>query len=328
MTLLHSYLKTDFTVLIRLLVCAFAVLCLLLVRANANPSELTELSEILTIMQDHLVNRDSVSWPEVNSHARAMLAHENDTEGKYRAIHYLLAQANTNHSFYRSHNPKRFIFPRTFSCQQDINPMPKVPKNIGYIKVPGYQSGSPQQNRAFAEKLKQQIVAQDSAELDGWIVDLQHNRGGNMWPMLAGLSALLGEGTHGHFIKPSGETIAWGTNKTGSVLKQRQLSHLAKAYQLKSVGKPIAVLSSKLTASSGEAVLIALQGLEHSKSFGQHSCGQSTANRVFTLQSGNQLTLTVSYMADERKRRFGGPIEVDKVSNTPVLDAIDWIQSQ
>ncbi|BDX05030.1 S41 family peptidase [Planctobacterium marinum] len=309
-------------------ISACALLCFLSVWPYANSSELSELDEILALMQEHLINRETINWPETSSTARAMLTNENDAEGKYRAIHYILAQANTNHSFYRSNTPRRFIFPNNLNCKQEIAPLIEIPKGIGYVKVQSYQSGSWPENQAFAEKLNQQILAQDSSDLKGWIVDLQTNRGGNMWPMLTGLSALLGNGTHGYFFKPDGEAIPWGIYKNSSFLKRQIMIQLSSSYVLKSTNKPVAILSSKRTASSGEAILIALQGLENSKSFGQHSCGQSTANRVFALKSGNQLTLTVSYMADKNKRRPGGSVLVDQVADSPVKNAIDWITSR
>lgn len=206
--------------------------------------------------------------------------------------------------------------------------MPATPKDIGYIEVPGFSKPGRAAQTAFAESIQQQIERQDTAELKGWIIDLQSNRGGNMLPMLAGLSPLLSEETHGYFIEPDGTQVPWGTRPGASILNSRKLIRLSEVQPLKNIDKPIAVLSSKRTASSGEAVLIALQGQQNVKTFGQNSCGQSTANRVFKLQSGNQLTLTVSYMADKHKQRFGGPVATDVQTETPYQDAVDWITAR
>src|SRR4051812_15802719 len=59
----------------------------------------------------------------------------------------------------------------------------------------------------FATCIQQQIrrIQQQIKELEthapcGWIVDIRGNRGGSMWPMLAGVGPILGEGLVGEFI--------------------------------------------------------------------------------------------------------------------------------
>ncbi len=47
---------------------------------------------------------------------------------------------------------------------------------------------------AYATKLQGIIADLDKAHPAGWVVDLRGNVGGNMWPMLAGIGPVLGEG--------------------------------------------------------------------------------------------------------------------------------------
>ena len=49
----------------------------------------------------------------------------------------------------------------------------------------------------YAKTLQDSIRARDRVGLIGWIVDLRGNSGGNMWPMLAGVGPVLGEGVAG-----------------------------------------------------------------------------------------------------------------------------------
>lgn len=291
-------------------------------------SEREEVDEILGIMQTHLINRDKMDWSALEQNTSKILAESEQPEARFKAIQYLLAKADTNHSFYRSLTPKRFIFPHNLACTQALPALPEIPEDIGYIVIPGFSKPDRAAQIAFAESIQQQIERQDTADLKGWIIDLQNNRGGNMWPMLAGLSPLLSKEIHGYFIKPDGEEVPWGTIPGASILNNRKLIRLSKVQKLNNIGRPMAVLSSKRTASSGEAVLIALQGQRNVKTFGQNSCGQSSANRMFKLKSGNQLTLTVSHMADKHKQRFGGPVATDVQTETPYQDAIAWITAR
>ena len=52
----------------------------------------------------------------------------------------------------------------------------------------------------YAEALQDAIRQADRPGLAGWIVDLRPDGGGNMWPMIAGVGPILGEGMIGHII--------------------------------------------------------------------------------------------------------------------------------
>ena len=52
------------------------------------------------------------------------------------------------------------------------------------------------------QQIQDQIKIMDHPYNIGWIVDLRGNGGGNMWPMLAGIGPILGEGIAGYFIDP------------------------------------------------------------------------------------------------------------------------------
>ena len=49
----------------------------------------------------------------------------------------------------------------------------------------------------------------DRVSLVGWIVDLRGNTGGNMWPMVAGVGPVLGNGVAGFFVPPVGASTPW-----------------------------------------------------------------------------------------------------------------------
>lgn len=57
----------------------------------------------------------------------------------------------------------------------------------------------------------------DAPDLVGWIVDLRGNGGGNMWPMIAGVGPVLGEGTAGAFVDPDDNVTLWGYANGASI---------------------------------------------------------------------------------------------------------------
>jgi hypothetical protein len=69
----------------------------------------------------------------------------------------------------------------------------------------------------FAEKLHAIVMDLQAQNPDGWLMDLRGNGGGNMWPMLAGIGTVLGEGDLGAFESPNGDREVWFyTGKAGS----------------------------------------------------------------------------------------------------------------
>ena len=76
-----------------------------------------------------------------------------------------------------------------------------INNNIGYIMVPGFNSANKEIANNFAEKIQNMIKKLDSENnIKGWVVDLRKNTGGNMYPMIAGLGSLVGEGNLGYFV--------------------------------------------------------------------------------------------------------------------------------
>ncbi len=85
---------------------------------------------------------------------------------------------------------------------------PTLPADIGYVRVPAF-SGSADEATALANDLQRAIMSADQTDPIGWIVDVRGNGGGNMWPMIAGVGPVLGEGVAGYFIDPVGVETAW-----------------------------------------------------------------------------------------------------------------------
>jgi C-terminal processing protease CtpA/Prc len=94
------------------------------------------------------------------------------------------------------------------------------------------------------------------------------------------------------------------------------------------------VLTSRATASSGEAVAISFKGRPRTRSFGIPTRGLSTSNAVFRLRDGATMFLTVATMADRTGRLYGSAVDVDEetedvqlapTAGAPVDASISWL---
>lgn len=201
-----------------------------------------------------------------------------------------------------------------------------LPGNIGYVSVPGFSSTNAAVSVQFATDIQQMIRDLDSKnKINGWVVDLRGNTGGNMYPMIAGLGPLTGEGTLGHFIKMVDEkelTTPWFYRKGGSGAGSGTSVQVLKPYSLKNKAVKVAVLIGPKTSSSGEMTAISFIGKPNAKLFGVPSGGYTTGNGMFRLSDGSNLLLASSYTADRNMKRYMKRISPDVVV-TPVGDGND-----
>lgn len=209
----------------------------------------------------------------------------------------------------------------------------------GYVLVPAFSGIRDDVQRDFAEALQDLIALTDEALPCGWIVDLRQNTGGNMWPMLAGLGPLLGEGELGFFVNPGGGRTAWGYADGASRMNGNALVQVSEPYELGFDQPPVAVLTGPRTASSGEAIVTAFRGRPETRSFGAGTAGLSTSNASIRLSDGAMILLTTSVFADRTGETYGGVIEPDEPINespegTPltaddvIVRAMAWLGEQ
>ena len=284
------------------------------------------LTEMLNIMEANSINRNTIDWTEFRSRVFESVGTAQTIDDAYPGVREALTLLGDNHSFFLKPEGGSIWGRGTILC--DAAPIFSftVPENIGYVKVSGF-SGSREDGVPFADRIQESIRSQDSADLIGWIVDLRGNTGGNMWPMIAGIGPILGEGTSGYFVDPDDNQSAWGYSNGSSIISGNTVVRSSNPYELINPDPKVAVLLDNDIASSGEAVAIAFVGRENTRSFGSPTCGLSTANASFSLSNDAQLFLTVSYMADRNLNLFGTPVMPDvEADNKDVFDqAILWL---
>jgi hypothetical protein len=66
--------------------------------------------------------------------------------------------------------------------------------DYGFVHVPTFSQTVPGSSiTGLADSLQSLIRGVDARDPCGWIIDLRHNHGGNMWPTLAGVGPILGD---------------------------------------------------------------------------------------------------------------------------------------
>jgi C-terminal processing protease CtpA/Prc len=261
------------------------------------------IDEAVHIIRANALHADRVDWEALTPRLYEMADAAQDPEQTYPAIRTALAALQDSHSFLvpAQQALARQSDARTTELGIRAN---LVQGLLGHVVVPGFGGGSPERRRAFAAELRAQLIRLTQEGAKCWVIDLRENTGGNMWPMLEGISPLLGEGNLGYFVSKSNRT-PWNQILQPSTLQAQHLEHLPNS--------PVAVLLGPRTMSSGEAVALAFVGRRETRSFGHKTRGLSTANSPFRLSDGAQLHITTAVFADRSGRIYGGSIEPDEV---------------
>ncbi len=132
-----------------------------------------------------------------------------------------------------------------------------------YVLVPGYSVGLDQVPEA-APALFELVARLAQMRPKGWIIDLSLNSGGNVYPMLLGLSQILGDSTVGGTEDAEGVLIQSLRLRAGLLYKHdelvdRETARLPESRPLANGHDPVVVLLSETTRSSEQATAFAFQ---------------------------------------------------------------------
>jgi len=331
-------------------VMAVALFCAMALAAPAAAIELPTAQariELLDMLEREALCRDRVDWPEM----RARLSAAQGNPEKIRdVLKEAVGRSTGGHGAWISAermraegkrlgrvNAARTAAPGAVGAPV---PAPRLDPRIGWVDVGGFSvvpgPAAQQQMQDRAARWQATIREQDNGSRCGWIVDLRGNTGGSMWPMLLGVAPLLrstavADEIVGAFAEADGPML-WHFTPSDVRLGADVIVDLGQsAYHAKQLGAPLAVLVGPLTASAGEATVLAFRGRPQTRSFGEPPAGVSTANVVRPLVDGSSLVLTTSVMQDRNGRGDGLKITPDQRtrSDTATLSAAQaWLLAQ
>jgi carboxyl-terminal processing protease len=309
-----------------ILIIFLCIICGNINSQNLSPAAKNYIDEVITLLQSNSINKNKINWEDFRNDIYIHAKNSKTLEDTYPSISYAISKLGDHHSYFiaiiDTQDPSDLKLPPIL--QDEI-----VPENIGYIRI-GFCMGDSEQNKNYINAVSEKIIKQDKSNIKGWIVDLRGNFGGNMAPMLLAIGPILGEGIVGYSYYPEGSYYTWNY-KDGKLFDENGIWDTStKNVQLKSENPYVAILTDNLTASSGEAVVIAFKERDKTKSFGSPTFGVSTGNRSHTLSDGSRINLTELVFADRKKRKYGNSVYPDVACDEKetLEKAIIWLLNQ
>jgi len=303
-----------------------------------SPAVKAYLDELVNVMQANSVKRDAIDWSSFRAQVVQSARNAQSIPETYDAITLALQLLGDRHSTYFFPGGGRIANPLSRGCNAGgpfTPPIPPVPTTVGYVRVPSTLAGGGESfaaGRLFAETLQNEIRKVDRPGLAGWIVDLRGNSGGSQWPMIAGVSPVLGDGVVGYALDPNSSwEEAWDFRGGAFYLPgYPEFRYIDAPYRLINDHPKVAVLTDRTVASAGEAVVITFRARRLTRSFGTSTCGLTTGNEEYRLRDGAILALAVSVMADRTRTIYHDSIQPDEPvsdSEQAIQRAIAWLQA-
>lgn len=294
------------------------------------------IDSIITLLSANSIVRHELDWEALRLNARAQASHAVSTADTYAAVRQMIYALGVRHTF---------LIP---AGGQDVGPLmsspglvrhspadfaPRIdPGRTGYVAIPALAAEDSALQVQYATVLQSALASLAHHSPCGWIIDLRENTGGNMWPMLAGLGPLLGDGVAGKFVGE--DTVTWGYWSGQAKQGKYALTTVPQPVGILP-HRPVAVLVSERTASSGEAILLALRSRADARTFGSASAGLASANATYALPDGSWIAITTSLTADRLGNTYLGPVppdvsvpsSADGSADPVVAAASEWLLS-
>ncbi|WP_165370424.1 S41 family peptidase [Hymenobacter persicinus] len=290
----------------------------LVVRAQSAPALLPDslqayLDKSLSLLQTYSLERRRVDWPQLRQAVYQKAQGARTVRDLLPIYPFIFEQLQDDHGWltyqdktYKWRNPARVPYAnaavKAALAQKPGIRVRRLPGNVGYIQLPGINAGgSMAAQRAAAQVVRDSVCRLQPDKIKAWILDLRLNDGGAMAPMLGGLAPLLGDGHLGGFVGQNGQPQEqWYLKQGNFYLDTLQITDLTACWPGKKTTRPIAVLLSGRTASSGEIVAISLKGRPATRFFGEPTYGATTANESYRISGTSYLTIAGTLDADRQ----------------------------
>lgn len=153
--------------------------------------------------------------------------------------------------------------------------------NIGYIKITEF-------DKVTYDQYQQALIDLENQGMEGLVIDLRSNPGGNLTTVCNILDLMLPEGT-----------IVYTEDKHG----EKQVIRSDEKHQFT---KPMAVLVNQYSASASEIYAGAVQDYSRGKIVGTTTYGKGVVQQLFDLDDGTMVKLTISEYFTPNGRSING----------------------
>ena len=299
------------------------------------------------------IHRNKVNWAAIDIDFRNNIAASktiNDTMScfvkvfeKLSDVHSQIYLNNKFYGYYEQYNDStiNLLRPLIEKSNNQTNKIytEKLEEKYAYVVVPGMQVYDKVQINKLAQSLSDSMAKYSSKKIRGFIIDLRLNGGGNLYPMLSGLSLLLGDNLVGYETDVNDTVTRKWEIKNGNLNLANFQTTDIKTTSLKRLQNiPVVVLLGPVTRSSGSMTGITFKGRPNTYFIGEPTAnGYTTSNGYFQFASNLTLNFATNFVADRNKiiykysvkpdlEIYGGDNFDDLQKDKKISEALKWLK--
>lgn len=325
------------------------------------------ITEALGQVRPIAYHSSRLDWAAIEARARALAAVAKDEIDLLPAYQAVVWYLEDNHSFLlptpalRSgwaarygdrrllpDSPRRRAAESPFSTRTVPTSLLRVlptGRSVAVIVVPAVNTIRGETSAPYGNALYAAVAEVESAAC-GFVVDLRGNTGGDVWPMVTGLSDLVGDGYAFGYVTAEGQFQPYAVLRDGAALsdpvdpEEPVINRVEGWRRVPGASTaPIAVLIDGATASSGEGTVLSLIGRPTARTFGSRTYGVASSNDRVELSDGVVMYITTTMAADRDGKVYPdgippdepiepGPGEPDDPADAVEEAAARWLMSQ
>lgn len=310
----------------------FFVFIFSLSQAQQTPGEY--MNTALLIMKANAVNRATLNWDEIYKTAIAEAKAVKTIPETYPIIKKTLNELKDAHSKFFAPQVVAF-YAKRYKETGNIFPEPKdslINGKFAYISIPAIANTNNEDWTQYIQSFYDKIKRLDRQNPAAWLLDIRDNDGGMFSPMLAAIQPFLDQDKVVGSIDNSRQ-INFYSYRGGKIFFGAQQIATIKVplIKLKNRNKPIYILTSKVTSSSGEFVTASFTGQKGAKIVGHLTQGLTSDNSEFILPDGAYLVITTGNLIDRTGKEYkeiGKGIEPSiKIKSNQLSDYIKAIEN-
>lgn len=333
--------------------CLWALLLLFPYISNAQKADSVRLfvDSALNVMQKRSLFAKYLDWPKIRDSVHRLTKEATTYENAAPALKFAFNLLNDKHGWLVL-NGESYSNPFLLRDNSRINDATKniitkpavrcavLQNKYAYLSIPFFGGQTTKAMNDFAQRIQDSLCKSISSSTKGIIIDLRLNGGGNMYPMVIGVSNLLEDGKLSESINANGEVDGTTTMKNHSItLLDTMVVKLKNSCPIiQSI--PLAVLIGPATGSSGEQLAIVLSTRKKSILIGEHTAGYVTGNNGFLLPGrDNGIVIGESYTKDKNGKVYlddvspaikiiGGDDFLNLLNDKKIQAAINWFSEK
>ena len=331
--------------------CFFVILFPFLCGAQKADSVRVFVDSALNIMQNKSLFSKNLDWKKIRDTVKYMTNEATTYQESAPAIKFAFNLLNDKHGWLVL-NDESYINPFLARDNSRINEATKsviikpaikcavLKKQYAYLSIPFFGGQSSKSMNDFAQRIQDSLCKVVLPATKGIIIDLRLNGGGNMYPMVIGVSNLLPDGKLTESVNSNGDVDG------AFILKNRSITLLDTIIvrlkrtcgDLQKI--PLAVLIGPATGSYGEQLAIVLSTRKNTMLIGENTAGYVTANNGFLLPGNNNgIVIGESYTKDKTGKVYlddvvpgvrviGGDDFINLLNDKKIAAAINWLSGK